>query len=88
MTAYPRGTALVVVDVQNDFADPQGSLSVRGGLHVVRRPTGGGGGHGRRGIRCTTAGLAPADTPALRQGRRDLAGHCVQGTWGAQLHPA
>ena len=28
---YDARTALVVVDVQNDFADPAGSLSVRGG---------------------------------------------------------
>ena len=31
-----RNTALVVVDVQNDFADPGGSLYVRGGEDVVR----------------------------------------------------
>src|SRR6266480_3474436 len=30
-TAYEPATALVVVDVQNDFADPSGSLYVRGG---------------------------------------------------------
>ena len=28
-------TALVVVDVQNDFADPAGGLSVAGGADVV-----------------------------------------------------
>ena len=34
MPAYDASTALVVVDVQNDFADPQGSLYVRGGEAV------------------------------------------------------
>ena len=29
-------TALVVVDVQNDFADPQGSLHVQGAKGVVK----------------------------------------------------
>ena len=29
--------ALIVVDVQNDFADPAGSLSVRGGDEIVPR---------------------------------------------------
>ena len=32
---YRPGTALVVVDVQNDFADPKGSLYVQGGEDVV-----------------------------------------------------
>ena len=39
MTSYTPRTALVVVDVQNDFADPEGSLSVRGGLEVVQAVT-------------------------------------------------
>ena len=32
---YRPGTALLVVDVQNDFADPNGSLYVQDGEHVV-----------------------------------------------------
>src|SRR5919201_241757 len=32
---YDAGTALLVVDVQNDFADPSGSLYVGEGEHVV-----------------------------------------------------
>ena len=32
---YDAATALIVVDVQNDFADPAGSLSVRGGDAIV-----------------------------------------------------
>jgi len=35
MLAYDDRTALLVVDVQNDFAEPAGSLSVAGGLDVV-----------------------------------------------------
>ena len=35
MQRYQSTTALVVVDVQNDFADPAGGLSVRGGDAVV-----------------------------------------------------
>jgi len=33
---FGRNTALIVVDVQNDFADPSGSLYVRGGEEVVQ----------------------------------------------------
>ena len=32
---YDAETALVVVDVQNDFADPAGSLSVPGADRVI-----------------------------------------------------
>ena len=35
MERFDRRTALVVVDLQNDFADPAGSLSVVGGDAVV-----------------------------------------------------
>jgi len=30
MQRYEPGTALIIVDVQNDFADPAGGLSVAG----------------------------------------------------------
>ena len=33
--SYDSTTALVVVDVQNDFADPSGSLSVSGADDVI-----------------------------------------------------
>ncbi|HEY7705322.1 MAG TPA: isochorismatase, partial [Acidimicrobiia bacterium] len=32
---YDSATSLIVTDVQNDFADPKGSLYVRGGEEVV-----------------------------------------------------
>ena len=35
--AYGPHTALLVVDVQNDFADPNGSLAVIDAARVVRR---------------------------------------------------
>ena len=35
MSRYDAATALVVVDVQNDFADPSGGLYVRDGEQVV-----------------------------------------------------
>lgn len=35
MARYDPQTALVVVDVQNDFADPKGSLYVAGGEAIV-----------------------------------------------------
>ena len=35
MQRYDARTALVVVDLQNDFADPDGSLAVHGGANLV-----------------------------------------------------
>ena len=35
MSTYDARTALLVVDVQNDFADPGGSLYVQGGGEIV-----------------------------------------------------
>ncbi len=35
MATYDPTTALLIVDVQNDFADPAGSLAVTGGADVV-----------------------------------------------------
>ena len=35
MQPFDPRTALIVVDVQNDFADPKGSLSVAGGEATI-----------------------------------------------------
>ncbi len=88
MTGYDGRTALVVVDVQNDFADPAGSLAVSGGpevLHAVNAE-----------IAAATAADAlvvytqdwhPADTPHFAKDGGTWPVHCVHDTWGAQLHP-
>jgi nicotinamidase/pyrazinamidase len=87
--SFGPGVALVVVDVQNDFADPAGSLSVRGGEEVV--------GAVNRLIdeaRATGASVVytqdwhPPDTPHFQKDGGIWPVHCVAGTWGAQFHPA
>ncbi len=88
MTTYTSRTALVVVDVQNDFADPEGSLSVAGGPAVVAAAN--------AEVEAATAAGAPvlytqdwhpADTPHFAKDGGTWPVHCVQDTWGAQLHP-
>jgi nicotinamidase/pyrazinamidase len=85
---YDADTALVVVDVQNDFADPEGSLYVPGGeevLPVIDREI----------DRAMAAGALvvytqdwhPPDTPHFEKDGGFWPVHCVQGTWGAELHP-
>ena len=86
---YDPTTALVVVDVQNDFADPAGSLSVRGGESVVlaanaeiaaARAAG--------ALVVYTQDWHPPSTPHFAKDGGVWPVHCVAGTWGAELHPA
>ncbi|MGH2456369.1 MAG: isochorismatase family protein [Candidatus Limnocylindria bacterium] len=88
MTAFGPDTALLVVDVQNDFADPGGSLAVRGGEEIVPRLN-------QEVQRAVSAGALvvytqdwhPASTPHFAKDGGIWPVHCVAGTWGAELHP-
>ena len=88
MVTYTEATALIVVDVQNDFADPNGSLFVPGGTEVV--------GEVNREIEAATkAGSLvvytqdwhPPDTPHFSKDGGVWPVHCVMDTWGAEFHP-
>ena len=89
MPRYNPETALVVVDVQNDFADPKGSLSVAGGeatIPVVNREA-------WTAIRAGafvayTQDWHPAHTPHFARDGGIWPVHCVAATWGSELHPA
>ena len=85
---YDAATALLVVDVQNDFADPGGGLYVRDGESVVTLVN----------EQVTTAQNAgatvvytqdwhPASTPHFEKDGGIWPVHCVADTWGAELHP-
>ncbi len=89
MSAYDPAVALVVVDLQNDFADPSGSLSVRGGESIVpivnaavAKATDGG------AFIVATQDWHPESTPHFAKDGGIWPVHCVAGTWGAELHPA
>lgn len=88
MSGYDELTALIVVDVQNDFADPRGSLYVRGGEEIigfVNRQLA----EGRRSgaMIVFTQDWHPASTPHFSKDGGIWPVHCVGGTWGAELHP-
>jgi nicotinamidase/pyrazinamidase len=88
MTAYDESTALVVVDVQNDFADPAGSLSVAGAAEVVARANLEIGRAARGGALVVyTQDWHPASTPHFAKDGGIWPVHCVAGTWGAELFP-
>lgn len=88
MPSYDPQTALLVVDVQNDFADPAGSLYVRGGEEVVALIN-------AESARVRESGAPvfytqdwhPEDTPHFQKDGGIWPVHCVRDTWGAELHP-
>jgi nicotinamidase/pyrazinamidase len=88
MVQYDAQTALIIVDVQNDFADPAGSLYVPGGEQIVPLVD-------REVERAGQAGATvvytqdwhPETTPHFAKDGGIWPVHCVQGTWGAEFHP-
>ena len=86
--AYDPRTALVVVDVQNDFADPEGSLSVPGAESVIVAVN-------EEVAAASAAGAVvvytqdwhPPRTPHFVTDGGPWPVHCVRDTWGAALHP-
>lgn len=88
MASYDAATALIVVDVQNDFTDPAGSLYVRGGETLIPFIN-------REIARAAAAGAAviysrdwhPPTTPHFAKDGGIWPVHCVAGAWGAEFHP-
>ncbi|MDQ1641311.1 MAG: nicotinamidase/pyrazinamidase [Actinomycetota bacterium] len=88
MTDYDPTTALIVVDVQNDFADPEGGLYVRGGEAVVPVVNAEiGAAHDAGATVVFTQDWHPESTPHFEKDGGVWPVHCVGGTWGAELHP-
>jgi nicotinamidase/pyrazinamidase len=85
--AYDVRTALIVVDVQNDFADPAGSLYVRGGEEIVPPVN-------AQIDEALAAGALiaytqdwhPPTTPHFQKDGGIWPVLCVAGTWGEELH--
>lgn len=81
-------SALVVVDVQNDFADPDGSLFVQGGPEVVNATNAAIDAAAERGqLIVYTQDWHPPETPHFIDHGGVWPTHCVRDTWGAALHP-
>jgi ureidoacrylate peracid hydrolase len=81
----PQTTAVLVIDMLNDFVDPAGKMPLRGGGSVIEpiksvvaklRAAGG-----------TVVWVCDRHRPDDREfDKRDQ--HCLEGTWGAELVPA
>jgi nicotinamidase/pyrazinamidase len=88
MPRFDAATGLVVVDVQNDFADPAGSLAVAGGEAIVPAVNAAVAAARAAGsLVAYTADWHPPHTPHFAADGGIWPAHCVGGTWGAELHP-
>lgn len=85
---YAAGTALLAVDVQNDFTDPAGGLSVAGAeaiLPILNEEIAAARAAGA--FVAYTLDWHPPSTPHFARDGGAWPVHCVGGTWGAELHP-
>lgn len=88
MARYDERTALLVVDVQNDFADPGGSLYVQAAEdaipvvndEIAAAEEGG-------ALLVYTQDWHPESTPHFSKDGGIWPVHCVRDTWGAEFHP-
>jgi len=89
MATYDARTALAVVDVQNDFADPTGSLYVSGGEDIVPFVNSEiGKALGAGALVVFTQDWHPPSTPHFAKDGGVWPVHCVRETRGAAFHRA
>jgi len=85
---YGPRTALLVVDVQNDFADPSGALYVPGGGAVVDKANAEIAAARAVGAKVAyTQDWHPPVTAHFEAHGGPWPEHCVRGSWGAAFHP-
>jgi nicotinamidase/pyrazinamidase len=85
---YGLATALLVVDVQNDFADPRGSLYVQGGEEVIAFINDQiAEASSRDSIIVFTQDWHPETTPHFEKDGGIWPVHCVADSEGAAFHP-
>jgi len=88
MPVYDPTTALVVIDVQNDFADPAGSLAVARAARILPRVNAQiAEASAAGGLVVYTQDWHPETTPHFAKDGGIWPVHCVAETWGAELHP-
>lgn len=85
---FDERTALIVVDMQNDFVDPSGSLEVKGAVEIIPFIN-------ERITEATDAGAVvvytqdwhPFSTPHFEKDGGVWPIHCIAESWGAEFHP-
>lgn len=89
MADYDSKTAILVVDIQNDFADRNGNLYVKDGekiLPLVNEEIE----RARRAgaLIVSSQDWHPETTPHFQKDGGVWPVHCVANTWGAEFHPS
>ena len=88
MLRYGPDVALLVVDVQNDFMDPHGTLAVAGAAAIVpaiNREAAVARAEGSMVI--FSEDWHPPRTPHFVRDGGPWPAHCIRDTWGAELYP-
>ncbi len=88
MIEYDEQSAVIVVDVQNDFADPKGNLHVKEGADIIPLVN-------SEVARAVSAGATvfytqdwhPDTTAHFEKDGGIWPVHCVMDSWGAEFHP-
>lgn len=84
---YGANSALIVVDIQNDFVHPEGTLFVKGGPAALPRANDEIDAAVDAGALVVyTQDWHPPDTPHFAAQGGTWPPHCVRDTWGAELH--
>lgn len=87
MTIFEARSALLVVDVQNDFVDPRGTLVVPGADNMVPRINADIAAARDGGAAVVyTQDWHPEETPHFAKNGGIWPVHCVHDTWGAAFH--
>lgn len=87
MPDFDSRTALLVVDIQRDLADPVGNLYVRGGEEIIPEVNAAIGSALDAGAEVIyTQDWHPASTPHFQNDGGIWPVHCVHDTWGAAFH--
>jgi nicotinamidase/pyrazinamidase len=81
------GDALLIIDFQNDFTPPRGALAVAHGDEIAGRINELAS-SGRYDLVIATRDWHPANHASFADYGGPWPVHCVQGSWGAELHPA
>jgi len=85
---YDLWTALIVVDVQNDFADPAGSLAVAGAPAIMPAIEAEiAAARAADALVVYTQDWHPAVTPHFAKDGGTWPVHCVHESWGAEFYP-
>ena len=89
MPDFDSRTALLVVDLQHDFADPVGSLYVKGGEEIIPEVNAAIASALDEGADVIySQDWHPASTPHFEKDGGVWPVHCVHDTWGAAFHEA